>query len=152
MSQQSESNKPFSNDNNIEFTELVIPQGASLKLSTLEEEPEALVGVLTECFKQHKVVRRAFLVSAQEENQEGDEAILMVALEFVPGTENIDEIIHQAGTLACEYLDDNESIDFCLVNEAEKGISHFITEHIQPFYQRKLGSWLRDSIPIKNTK
>ncbi|ELX8378332.1 enhanced serine sensitivity protein SseB C-terminal domain-containing protein [Providencia vermicola] len=151
MSQQYESNKPLSADNDIEFTELIIPEGASLKLSVLETEPEALTEALIECFKQHKVVRRAFLVSAQADD-DTDEAILMVALEFVPGTENIDEIIHQAGTLACEYLNDNESIDFCLVNEAEKGISHFITEHVQPFYQRKLGSWLRDTIPIKNTK
>ncbi|WP_368877389.1 enhanced serine sensitivity protein SseB C-terminal domain-containing protein [Providencia vermicola] len=151
MSQQYESNKPLSADNDIEFTELIIPEGASLKLSVLETEPEALTEALIECFKQHKVVRRAFLVSAQTDD-DTDEAILMVALEFVPGTENIDEIIHQAGTLACEYLNDNESIDFCLVNEAEKGISHFITEHVQPFYQRKLGSWLRDTIPIKNTK
>ncbi|ELZ5938369.1 enhanced serine sensitivity protein SseB C-terminal domain-containing protein [Providencia stuartii] len=151
MSQQYESNKPLSADNDIEFTELIIPEGASLKLSVLETEPEALTEALIECFKQHKVVRRAFLVSAQADD-DTDEAILMVALEFVPGTENIDEIIYQAGTLACEYLNDNESIDFCLVNEAEKGISHFITEHVQPFYQRKLGSWLRDTIPIKNTK
>lgn len=152
MSQQSENNHLSNADNEIEFTELTIPQGSSLKLSALENEPAALTEALIACFKQHKVVRRAFIVSAQEENHDSGEAILMVALEFVPGTENIDEIIHQAGTLACDYLEDNESIDFCLVNEAEKGISHFITEHIAPFYQRKLGSWLRDTIPVKNTK
>lgn len=137
----------------IEFAELTIPQGSTLKLSVLENKPEALISALSECFKQHKVVRRAFLVSAQETNDKdnNDEAILMIALEFVPGSENIDQIIHEAGTLACDYLEDDQSIDFCLVNEDEKGVSHFITEHVEPFYQRKLGSWLRDVIPTRNT-
>lgn len=149
MSQQSE--KISNSEKEVEFAELTIPQGSTLKLSVLDNKPEALVNALVECFKQHKVVRRAFLVSAQEENSsENDEAILMVALEFVPGSENIDEIIHEAGTLACDYLNDDESIDFCLVNEDEKGVSHFITEHVEPFYQRKLGSWLRDIIPTRN--
>ncbi|EKT55720.1 enhanced serine sensitivity protein SseB C-terminal domain-containing protein [Providencia sneebia] len=146
MSQQSKKD--------IEFAELTIPQGSTLKLSVLEKEPEVLISALIECFKQHKVVRRAFLVSAQETNSDkdnDDEAILMVAMEFVPGSENIDQIIHEAGTLACDYLEDDQSIDFCLVNEDEKGVSHFITEHVEPFYQRKLGSWLRDVIPTRNT-
>lgn len=150
MSQPPENNNMSNSENDIEFAELTIPQGSSLKLSVIEPEPEALTQALAECFKQHKVVRRAFIVSAKEDNNDSDDAILMVAIEFVPGTENIDVIIQQAGTLACNFLEDNESIDFCLVNEAEKGISHFITEHVQPFYQRKLGSWLRDTIPIKN--
>lgn len=150
MSQQSENNQISSSETDIEFTELTIPEGSSLKLSVLENEPEALISALVECFKQHKVVRRAFLVSAQETQDDTDQAILMVAIEFVPGTENIDAIIQEAGKLACEYLNDDESIDFCLVNEDEKGVSHFITEHVEAFYQRKLGSWLRDTIPVRN--
>ncbi|EPL9571750.1 enhanced serine sensitivity protein SseB C-terminal domain-containing protein [Providencia rettgeri] len=149
MSQQSNNNA--NQETEIQFTELTVPKGSSLKLSVLDEEPQAIVDALTEFFKQHKVVRRAFMVSALE-NEEGDESpILMIALEFTTGAENIDTIIHEAGTLACEYLNDDESIDFCVVNEHEKGISHFITQHVQPFYQRRLGSFLRDTIPVKNT-
>ncbi|WP_353243382.1 enhanced serine sensitivity protein SseB C-terminal domain-containing protein [Providencia sp.] len=149
MSQQSNNNA--NQETEIQFTELTVPKGFSLKLSVLDEEPQAIVDALTEFFKQHKVVRRAFMVSALE-NEEGDESpILMIALEFTTGAENIDTIIHEAGTLACEYLNDDESIDFCVVNEHEKGISHFITQHVQPFYQRRLGSFLRDTIPVKNT-
>lgn len=149
MSQQSNNNA--NQETEIQFTELTVPKGSSLKLSVLDEEPQAIVDALTAFFKQHKVVRRAFMVSALE-NEEGDESpILMIALEFTTGAENIDTIIHEAGTLACKYLNDDESIDFCVVNEHEKGISHFITQHVQPFYQRRLGSFLRDTIPVKNT-
>lgn len=150
MSQQS-NNKGSSQETEIQFTELTVPQGSSLKLSVLEQQPQAIVDALTEFFKQHKVVRRAFMVSAIEAEDGDEQPVLMIALEFTTGAENIETIIHEAGTLACDYLADDESIDFCIVNEHEKGVSHFITQHVQPFYQRRLGSFLRDTIPVKNT-
>ncbi|WP_272567703.1 enhanced serine sensitivity protein SseB C-terminal domain-containing protein [Providencia sp. PROV255] len=150
MSQQSNNNSS-TQETEIQFTELTVPKGSSLKLSVLEEQPQAIVDALSEFFKQHKVVRRGFMVSAVESNNAEETPILMIALEFTAGTENIDSIIHEAGTLACEFLADDESIDFCVVNENEQGVSHFITQHIQPFYQRRLGSFLRDTIPVKNT-
>ncbi|ENR5392137.1 TPA: enhanced serine sensitivity protein SseB C-terminal domain-containing protein [Providencia rettgeri] len=150
MSQQSNNNSS-NQETEIQFTELTVPKGSSLKLSALEEQPQAIVEALTEFFKQHKVVRRGFMVSAVESDDSEEMPILMIALEFTAGAENIDSIIHEAGTLACEFLADDESIDFCVVNENEQGVSHFITQHIQPFYQRRLGSFLRDTIPVKNT-
>lgn len=150
MSQQSNNNSS-NQETEIQFTELTVPKGSSLKLSVLEELPQAIVEALTEFFKQHKVVRRGFMVSAVESDDSEEMPILMIALEFTAGAENIDSIIHEAGTLACEFLADDESIDFCVVNENEQGVSHFITQHIQPFYQRRLGSFLRDTIPVKNT-
>ena len=150
MSQQSNNNSS-TQETEIQFTELTVPKGSSLKLSVLEEQPQAIVDALSEFFKQHKVVRRGFMVSAVESDNTEETPILMIALEFTAGAENIDFIIHEAGTLACEFLADDESIDFCVVNENEQGVSHFITQHIQPFYQRRLGSFLRDTIPVKNT-
>ncbi|AWS52161.1 enhanced serine sensitivity protein SseB C-terminal domain-containing protein [Providencia rettgeri] len=150
MSQQSNNNSS-TQETEIQFTELTVPKGSSLKLSVLEEQPQAIVDALSEFFKQHKVVRRGFMVSAVESDNAEETPILMIALEFTAGAENIDSIIHEAGTLACEFLADDESIDFCVVNENEQGVSHFITQHIQPFYQRRLGSFLRDTIPVKNT-
>ncbi len=150
MSQQSNNKKPDL-ESNVEYSELTVPEGSAFKLSVLDEEPKELTSALSEYFKQHKVLRRAFIVSAVEDDEGEESTILMIALEFVAGAENIESIIHEAGTLACEYLDDEESIDFCLVNEEEKGVSHFITQHVAPFYQRRLGSFLRDTIPIKNT-
>ncbi|SUC36116.1 enhanced serine sensitivity protein SseB [Providencia rustigianii] len=149
MSQQS-NNQATNTQSDIQFTELTIPEGSSLKLSVLEQEPKELTAALSEFFKQHKVIRRGFIVSVQEIEKKQYDDILMIALEFVSGTENIDEIIHQAGSIACEYIDDDESIDFCIVNDEETGISHFITKHVAPFYQRRLGSFLRDTIPIVN--
>jgi hypothetical protein len=33
------------------------------------------------------------------------------------------------------------------VSENERGISHYLIAHTQPFYQRRWGSWLRNLIP-----
>ncbi|VDZ63598.1 enhanced serine sensitivity protein [Citrobacter freundii] len=38
----------------------------------------------------------------------------------------------------------DEPIDICQVRKGEKGVSHFITEHIAPFYERRWGGFLRD--------
>ena len=38
----------------------------------------------------------------------------------------------------------HQLFDICQVVEGEKGISHFITEHITPFYERRWGGFLRD--------
>ncbi|SQI38936.1 enhanced serine sensitivity protein SseB [Providencia alcalifaciens] len=120
MTQQSQ-NLTTDSQSDVQFTELTVPEGSSLKLSVLEQEPEELTAALSEFFKQHKVVRRAFIVSVQEVEDEQFDDILMIALEFVPGAENIDEIIQEAGATACEYIDEDESIDFVSSMKTKKG-------------------------------
>ncbi|KLN96800.1 enhanced serine sensitivity protein SseB C-terminal domain-containing protein [Moellerella wisconsensis] len=139
-------------NDDIQVAKITVPSGSAIKLSAVENQPPALVNTLSELFKQHKLIRRAFLVLAQEEKSE-DPAVMLIGLEMTGDwdEDTLDNIIHQAGTLACEHLEDGESIDFCLVNEDEAGISHFMTQHIAPFYQRRLGGFIRDAIPIKNT-
>ena len=57
---------------------------------------------------------------------------------------DIDDIIQAAGSVATDTLPGDEPIDICQVTKGEKGISHFITEHITPFYERRWGGFLRD--------
>ena len=57
---------------------------------------------------------------------------------------DIEEIIHATGSVATDTLPGDEPIDICLVRKGEKGVSHFITEHIAPFYERRWGGFLRD--------
>ena len=60
---------------------------------------------------------------------------LLESTVWVPGT---------AGSVATDTLPGDEPIDICQVKKGEKGISHFITEHIAPFYERRWGGFLRD--------
>ena len=57
---------------------------------------------------------------------------------------DIEEIIQATGSVATDTLPGDEPIDICQVKKGEKGISHFITEHIAPFYERRWGGFLRD--------
>ncbi|SFU56980.1 enhanced serine sensitivity protein SseB C-terminal domain-containing protein [Xenorhabdus koppenhoeferi] len=132
-------------------TEIKVPSGSRITLSQPEEQPARLIEALIDLFKQHKPIRRAFLVMAQDKNVD-EKPNLLIGLEFSEATagNKINLMIQEAGELACEYLDEDDSVDFCLLDEKERGISHYLIQHTQPFYQRKLGSWLRDTIPVIN--
>lgn len=129
--------------------EVMIEQGSALLLSVPENKPDAVLDALTGVFKQHKPVRRAFWVMAAEKNNTvPDEPVLLIVLELNE-EQKVDTVIRQAAEAAMEHLADGEHIDFCLLNPDENdGLTHFLTQHTQAFYQRRLGGWLRNAIPV----
>ncbi|MEQ4987666.1 enhanced serine sensitivity protein SseB C-terminal domain-containing protein [Proteus vulgaris] len=131
-----------------ETQEIVSVEGSSLKLSVLEPQPEKLTTALSEFFGEHKPIRRAFIVNAQE--QDNEEEFYLIGLEITGEEDVIAQILPQAAESAFEYLEEGQSLDFCFVNKKEKGVSHFMIHHVSPFYQRKLGGFLRKGIPIVN--
>lgn len=131
-----------------ETQEIVSVEGSSLKLSVLEPQPEKLTTALSEFFGEHKLIRRAFIVNAQE--QDNEESFYLIGLEITGEEDVIMQILPQAAESAFEYLEEGQSLDFCFVNKDEKGVSHFMIHHVSPFYQRKLGGFLRKGIPIVN--
>ncbi|WP_368910908.1 enhanced serine sensitivity protein SseB C-terminal domain-containing protein [Proteus vulgaris] len=131
-----------------ETQEIVSVEGSSLTLSVLEPQPEKLTTALSEFFGEHKPIRRAFIVNAQE--QDNEESFYLVGLEITGEEDVIAQILPQAAESAFEYLEEGQSLDFCFVNKDEKGVAHFMIHHVSPFYQRKLGGFLRKGIPIVN--
>ncbi|MDR0218766.1 MAG: enhanced serine sensitivity protein SseB C-terminal domain-containing protein [Enterobacteriaceae bacterium] len=132
-------------------TEIEVQSGSRITLSQPEEQPTQLIEALSDLFKQYKPVRRAFWVMAQD-NSLDEAPNLLIGLELSgEQTDNeLNMLIQTAGEVACTYLNEDESVDFCLLDEKEGGISHYLIQHTQPFYQRRLGSWLRDTIPVIN--
>ena len=84
------------------------------------------------------------MCSIKESTEE--QPVLLIGIE---ADGDIDEIIQAAGSVATDTLLGDEPIDICQVRKDEKGISHFITEHITPFYERRWGGFLRD---LKTTR
>ena len=117
----------------------VLEGGESLILSEVAEPPVQMIDSLTTLFKTIKPVKRAFicLIKESEEAQPN----LLIGIE---ADGDIEEIIQAAGSVATDTLPGDEPIDICQVKKGEKGISHFITEHIAPFYERRWGGFLRD--------
>ncbi|HAI1218077.1 TPA: enhanced serine sensitivity protein SseB [Escherichia coli] len=117
----------------------ILEGGESLILSEVAEPPAQMIDSLTTLFKTIKPVKRAFICSIKE-NEEAQPNLLI----GIEADGDIEEIIQVAGSVATDTLPGDEPIDICQVKKGEKGISHFITEHIAPFYERRWGGFLRD--------
>ena len=98
-----------------------------------------MIDSLTTLFKTLKTVRRAFLCSIKDSADAP--ANLLIGIE---AEGDIEEVIQATGSVATDTLPGDEPIDICQVKKGEQGISHFITEHITPFYERRWGGFLRD--------
>ncbi|CAI0891649.1 enhanced serine sensitivity protein SseB [Serratia entomophila] len=123
-----------------------VDKETQILLGQPEEYPAAMVDALTTLFSQRKPVRRAFL--ALMHDQAADEKPnLLVGLEVDGEAAEIDALINEAGSVASETAPNDDPVDFCLVAEKERGVSHYLITHTQPFYQRRWGSWLRNIIP-----
>jgi hypothetical protein len=126
--------------------EMVLEQNSEIWLGQPSEYPTAMVTALTTLFSQKKPIRRAFLALFHDKQQD-PHPNLLVGLEVDGDEAEIEQIIREAGSVASEVLEEEQWVDFCLVAADEPGISHYLQNHTQPFYQRKWGSWLRESIP-----
>ncbi|ORJ26550.1 enhanced serine sensitivity protein SseB [Rouxiella badensis] len=126
--------------------ELTLDAESQLLIGKPEQYPSAMVDALTTLFSQKKPVRRAFLALIHDKAAD-PQPNLLVGVE-ADGTEaEVDALIREAGNVAAETSPDDSPVDFCIVNEKERGLSHYLVSHTQPFYQRKWGSWLRNIIP-----
>ncbi|WGO84414.1 enhanced serine sensitivity protein SseB C-terminal domain-containing protein [Arsenophonus apicola] len=132
------------------MTTITVPGDSAIKLSILETLPQKLISGLCHFFQQYKIIRRAFLLQAKDKTT-AEEPVMLIALEISLGYEKEGEqLITQLGNIALDYLEDNQSIDFYFLQPNGTGIDHFIIHHTQPFYQRKIGGWLRNTIAVKN--
>ncbi|RLM14226.1 endopeptidase IV [Gibbsiella quercinecans] len=123
-----------------------VDQDTQILLGQPEVYPSALVDALTTLFSQRKPVRRAFL-ALMHDRAVDERPNLLVGLEIDGDTTDVEALINEVGSVASETMPDDEPVDFCLVSEKERGVSHYLISHTQPFYQRRWGSWLRNIIP-----
>lgn len=117
----------------------VLEGNDELLLSEVSELPAQMVDSLTTLFKQHNTVKRAFICTIKDAQNAPANFLIGIEAEG-----DVDEIIQQAGSVAMDTLDNDEPVDFCVVRKDETGISHFMTAHLIPFYERRWGSFLRD--------
>ncbi|RJT46058.1 enhanced serine sensitivity protein SseB [Rahnella woolbedingensis] len=127
-------------------SELVLDKESQLLIGKPEEYPSAMIDALTTLFTQKKPVRRAFMALIHDKAAD-DQPNLLIGVEADGDEQEIDALIREAGNVASETSPDDRPVDFCIVSEKERGISHYLISHTQPFYQRKWGSWLRNIIP-----
>jgi hypothetical protein len=123
-----------------------VDKDSQILLGQPEEYPAALVDALTTLFSQRKPVRRAFLALMHDQAVD-EQPNLLIGLEVEGDQAEIETLINEAGSVASATAPNDDPVDFCLVSEQERGVSHYLITHTQPFYQRRWGSWLRNIIP-----
>ncbi|MGL6295891.1 MAG: enhanced serine sensitivity protein SseB C-terminal domain-containing protein, partial [Plesiomonas sp.] len=123
-----------------------IEQETQLLLGQPTEYPAAMIDALTTLFSQRKLVRRAFLALIHDREVD-EQPNLLIGLDVKGEQADIDALISEAGMVASETAPNDDPVDFCLVEENARGVSHYLVNHTQPFYQRRWGSWLRNAIP-----
>ncbi|MGK4429431.1 enhanced serine sensitivity protein SseB, partial [Yersinia enterocolitica] len=126
--------------------EMVVDKESQILLGQPEEYPSAMVDALIQLFSQRKPVRRAFLALMHDKSVD-EKPNLLIGLEVDGSIDEIDQLIQEAGNVASDHAPDDGPVDFCVVNENERGVSHYLMTHTQAFYQRRWGSWLRNAIP-----
>lgn len=126
--------------------EQVIDAETRILLGPPTEYPAAMVDALTGLFSECKLVRRAF-VALMHDQAVDERPNLLIGIEMDGSPQEIEALVQEAGAVASETAPEGEPVDVCLVNEQERGISHYLIKHMPPFYQRKWGSWLRNIIP-----
>ncbi|CFQ30893.1 enhanced serine sensitivity protein SseB [Yersinia bercovieri] len=126
--------------------EMTVDKESQILLGQPEEYPTAMVDALIQLFSQRKPVRRAFLALMHDKSVD-EKPNLLIGLEVDGSGEEIDQLIQEAGSVASDHAADDSPVDFCLVSEQQRGVSHYLMTHTQAFYQRRWGSWLRNVIP-----
>ncbi len=127
-------------------TEMIVDKERQILLGQPEIYPSAMIDALIQLFSQRKPVRRAFMALMHDKSID-EQPNLLIGLEVEGSEDEIDRLIQDAGNVASDHAPDDRPVDFCLVSEKERGVTHYLTTHTQAFYQRKWGSWLRSVIP-----
>lgn len=118
----------------------VVEEDTEVLLSQPAEMPVQMIDSLTQLLPKYRHVRRAFLAQIHEAGEQ--QPHLLIGLDVDGG--DVEDVIRAAGSVASDTLPDERPVDLCLVKEGESGISHYMTQHTTPFYERKWGSFLRD--------
>ncbi|MBJ7223870.1 MULTISPECIES: enhanced serine sensitivity protein SseB [unclassified Brenneria] len=118
----------------------VVEEDTEVLLSQPADKPVQMIDSLTQLFSKYRHVRRAFVAQIHEAGEQ--EPHLIIGLDV--DTDEVDELIHAAGSVASDTAPDDRPVDLCLVKEGEPGVSHYLIKHTTPFYERKWGSFLRD--------
>ncbi|MEC5318762.1 enhanced serine sensitivity protein SseB [Brenneria populi subsp. brevivirga] len=118
----------------------VVEEDTEVLLSQPAEMPVQMIDSLTQLLTQYRHVRRAFLAQIHEAGER--EPHLLIGLDI--DGDDVEEVIRAAGSVASDTLPDERPVDLCLVKEGESGVSHYMTKHTTPFYERKWGSFLRE--------
>ena len=113
----------------------IIETDTEVLLGQPEEYPALLVDSLITLLSKHANVKAAYVALIHDESQD-DEPNFIIGLQ---GNGDMETVIEEAGLVARDITDDEEIIDFIIIEEGDDISSYFINE-TKPFYEARWGS------------
>ncbi len=116
--------------------ERVVEQSTEVTIGQPEHYPVQLVDSLTTLFSKHDNVSAAYLGLIHDAGQD-EHPNLIIALQ---GEGDLQAVIQEAGAVAWDTTEDEEVVDFIIIEQGDEGIAEYFLNETKPFYERRWGS------------
>jgi len=125
-----------------ESSQQIIESEGEVLMGQPEENPSQLIDSLTTLFSKHANVKAAYLALIQDRD-EGEEANLIIGIQ---GKGDLETVIQEAGLVAWDATEGNETIDFMVIEDDDDPISGYFLNECKPFYEGRWGTKLDSNV------
>jgi hypothetical protein len=119
-----------------EATERVMDDEGEVFIGEPGVYPARLVDSLTTLFSKHRELKSAYLGMIHEIGQE-DKPNLIIGL---LGDGDLEGVIQEAAAVAWDTTEEDEVVDFMVIEPGDEGISEYFLNETKPFYEGRWGS------------
>jgi len=116
--------------------ERTIEHQAEVMIGEPEHYPALLVDSLTTLFSKHNNVKAAYLGMVHDPAQD-EQPNLLIGLQ---GEGDLHAVIQEAGAVAWDTTDEEEVVDFMIIEQGDEGIAEYFFNETKPFYDSRWGS------------
>jgi len=117
----------------------MIEEDTEVMLGQPETYPAQLVDSLTTLFSKHANVTAGYLGLIHDASHDEEPNLIIGIL----GEGDLELVINEAGLVARDTTDDDDVIDFIVVEESDDGISSYFLTETKPFYEHRWGSKMK---------
>lgn len=115
--------------------ERTIEQQTEVIIGEPQHYPARLVDSLTTLFSKHSNIKAAYLGLIHDAGQD-EQPNLIVGLQ---GEGDLIAVIQEAGAVAWDTTEEDEAVDFMIIEQGDEGIAEYFFNETRPFYERRWG-------------
>jgi len=123
-------------------TEHVVQESTRVQLSQPADYPVEMISALTSLLSRHLMVKAAYLCQMQDLNVD-KVPTLVVGFE---GDGDVKEAIKEAGSVVADTAPAGKAVGIIEVKRSDSGVSSYMYESVDPFYERTWGAKLRNGL------
>ena len=120
-------------------TQRVVQKQTRVQLGQPADYPTEMISALTSLLSRHSNVEAAYLCLMHDPNVDQQPALL-IGLE---GDGSLEEVMKEAGSIAADTAPSGKPVDFTEIKRNDSGVSKYMYESVDPFYERTWGAKLR---------